>query len=344
MLWVGTVVMFNPFADRGTDSAACQRQFAAAHSAMHTASPCTTSGSPTTASENTEPVVTAEPATGVDPNTVSLADKAEVSITSDSGMPSGQFLRHHVINTTNWRDRPDKITDHDYEVIYERYLEPYRRRNTPYKLLEIGLGCGMATGTGRGYQLFTLYTPQVKYFGFELNERGCRSKLRKMPYLKPSDVEYILTHSVFGDQSNKGAMDAVKKRFGSFDVIVDDGSHLSSHQIATFEYLFKIALKPGGVYIIEDLHTSFLADWGGTAAAQQGRRTMVEYIRDLIMYQHFHHDEKMYKNANPATPHPILDWIRTIDCDREICAFTKRYVRNNKHPIVSEKEVGADGS
>ena len=42
------------------------------------------------------------------------------------------------------------------------------------------------------------------------------------------------------------------KKHGSFDIILDDGSHLTEHMIASFESLFNL-LKPGGVYMIEDV-------------------------------------------------------------------------------------------
>lgn len=35
----------------------------------------------------------------------------------------------------------DKVYNHHYEILYEKYLTNYR--NTPIRLLEIGLGCGM---------------------------------------------------------------------------------------------------------------------------------------------------------------------------------------------------------
>lgn len=41
-----------------------------------------------------------------------------------------------------------------------------------------------------------------------------------------------------------------------FDLIIDDGSHYPNHQLKSFKKLFK-NLNPGGIYIIEDLNTSF---------------------------------------------------------------------------------------
>lgn len=45
-----------------------------------------------------------------------------------------------------------------------------------------------------------------------------------------------------------------------FDVIIDDGSHITSHQIKSIEYLWS-KLKKSGFYILEDLHTSFRPEY-----------------------------------------------------------------------------------
>jgi predicted O-methyltransferase YrrM len=48
-----------------------------------------------------------------------------------------------------------------------------------------------------------------------------------------------------------------------FDLIIDDASHLCSHQQKTFEMLYP-KLKSGGYYIMEDLHTSFIPEFQDT--------------------------------------------------------------------------------
>ena len=40
------------------------------------------------------------------------------------------------------------------------------------------------------------------------------------------------------------------------DVIIDDASHINWHQIQAFELLFP-CLRPGGVYIVEDVDSSY---------------------------------------------------------------------------------------
>ena len=40
-------------------------------------------------------------------------------------------------------------------------------------------------------------------------------------------------------------------------VIVDDGGHAPTQQINSFKKLFKDALKPGGLYFVEDIEISY---------------------------------------------------------------------------------------
>ena len=44
----------------------------------------------------------------------------------------------------------------------------------------------------------------------------------------------------------------LRRTYGGFDVILDDGSHQSAHMLASFKHGFDL-VKPGGVYVIEDI-------------------------------------------------------------------------------------------
>jgi len=71
------------------------------------------------------------------------------------------------------------------------------------------------------------------------------------------------------DQSKEEDLIKLSERYSNVDVILDDGSHKMRDQQITFAKLFK-SLKPGGIFIIEDLHTSLevskpdkaWCDWG----------------------------------------------------------------------------------
>jgi len=48
-----------------------------------------------------------------------------------------------------------------------------------------------------------------------------------------------------------------------FDIIIDDGSHIVQHQLVTLGTMFS-KVKPGGIYIVEDIHTSFIPSYNPT--------------------------------------------------------------------------------
>lgn len=64
------------------------------------------------------------------------------------------------------------------------------------------------------------------------------------------------------DQGNKTQLENFKSKIGDvkFDIILDDGSHLIEHQMISYMCLRKL-LKPTGIYVMEDLHTSFGDCW-----------------------------------------------------------------------------------
>jgi hypothetical protein len=68
------------------------------------------------------------------------------------------------------------------------------------------------------------------------------------------------------------------RKYGSFDLVVDDGSHMWEHQLNLFRYLYAF-VRPGGYYILEDLDTSY----GGYVEVFQGAagRSTASYLHDL---------------------------------------------------------------
>jgi hypothetical protein len=63
------------------------------------------------------------------------------------------------------------------------------------------------------------------------------------------------------------------------DIVIDDGSHLAGHARASLRYLFP-RMRGGSIYAIEDLHTSYWADWGGGSPAPSA--TAVGLAKELV--------------------------------------------------------------
>jgi hypothetical protein len=62
------------------------------------------------------------------------------------------------------------------------------------------------------------------------------------------------------------------------DIVIDDGGHTMKQQIATFEEMFP-RIDGNGVYLCEDMITSYWPDYGG---GLRKRGTFVEYSKAFI--------------------------------------------------------------
>lgn len=125
----------------------------------------------------------------------------------------------------------DKATWHKYCDFYENELQGLN----PGRILEIGVK------DGASLRMWREYYPGAEVVGIDVSPvidiTGCA--VLKMD---ATDV-YAL------------------RELGRFDLIIDDGSHMTKDQQISFEYLFNHGLKRGGVYIIEDIHTSFYTSY-----------------------------------------------------------------------------------
>ena len=122
----------------------------------------------------------------------------------------------------------DKGTLHHYIDNYEKLFTPYRFRNNVF--LEVGVE------HGHSLRMWRDYFPRSKIIGADIKES---------PKAIPGCEFYLC------DQSKKNDLDNLANGT-TFDIIIDDGSHVLEHQILTHQRLFK-RLNKGGIYIIEDI-------------------------------------------------------------------------------------------
>ncbi len=62
------------------------------------------------------------------------------------------------------------------------------------------------------------------------------------------------------------------------DILIDDGGHKMAQQITTFEELYP-HVQPDGIYLCEDIHTSFMPEFGG---GHRREGTFLEYGKALV--------------------------------------------------------------
>jgi hypothetical protein len=84
------------------------------------------------------------------------------------------------------------------------------------------------------------FGPGCKIVGIDLDP-ACKAH-------EAEDIEIFI-----GSQDGASVLNAVLARYPQIDIAIDDGSHLSPHQIASFELR--------GVYLVEDTHTHYWPIW-----------------------------------------------------------------------------------
>ncbi len=126
---------------------------------------------------------------------------------------------------------------HFYARVYDRLLSA--RRFSLRRLMEIGL-CNFQRPNTPSVEMWLAYFPFCHVFGIDLTD-----------YSRLNSDRFS---SVVCDQSKRDDLRAAVARFepGSFEVIIDDGSHASFDQQTTLRELFPL-LSDGGWYFIEDL-------------------------------------------------------------------------------------------
>lgn len=117
----------------------------------------------------------------------------------------------------------DKV-EHGYIPFYEQHLP-----QTPVKMLEIGVK------ENASIQMWSEYFPNTIIHGLDLfQEFPQPPDTDRIKYWKGNQVDYYLLEQLLRED---------------YDIIIDDGSHMSRHQMMTF-----FALYTGKHYFIEDIH------------------------------------------------------------------------------------------
>lgn len=162
--------------------------------------------------------------------------------------------------------------EHSYGELYERLFRGFRYRRL--KLLEIGVFAGASLLTWRAY------FPRAVTIGLDIEDKSNLAVGNK-------------TRIYQGDQGCAGDLSRICAAEGPFDIVIDDGSHLSRHQLFSFLELFP-HIKDGGLYVIEDIQTSFWsgpvqgADWDGCHITDpKFSKTCCGWFLDLAKYLNY---------------------------------------------------------
>lgn len=159
----------------------------------------------------------------------------------------------------------DKIIGHYYTQHYYSHFKKMRYKKI--NLLEIGVGgYKNPKSGGDSLRMWKTYFPFAQIYGIDIYDK----KLLEEKRIK-----------IFqGSQIDSKFLDDVYKSAKSFDIIIDDGSHINEHVIETFKILFP-KLNNGGVYVIEDTQTSYWEEFGGSSKDLKNEKTMMNFFKQL---------------------------------------------------------------
>lgn len=160
----------------------------------------------------------------------------------------------------------DKQGAHAYADRYEQHLGHLRER--AITLLEIGIG-GYADplAGGQSLRMWKAFFPRARIVGLDLHDKSALAEER---------IEIVQ-----GDQSDAEFLAALGRRLGPFDVVIDDGSHVNSHVIASFCGLFPYVAEDG-IYAIEDLQTSYWERPYGGSSGEDRSGTSMSFLHGLV--------------------------------------------------------------
>jgi cephalosporin hydroxylase len=170
---------------------------------------------------------------------------------------------------------------HGYARLYQRHFAS--RRPTVRRLLEIGVG---GTSSWRGYEttaggqslrMWSDFFPNAEIVGIDIHAKAISG-----PRIRFEQ----------GDQSDPVFLQALIEKYRSFDIVIDDGSHIGRHIAASFAALWS-AVIPGGMYVIEDLPSAYDPLYGGGSPGTPG--TAAELIKCAV-------DDTLLRENDPFRP------------------------------------------
>jgi hypothetical protein len=194
---------------------------------------------------------------------------------------------------------------HHYIPLYDRYFSPYRGKKI--KFLEIGVSNGGSLQMWRKY-----FGDSAIIFGIDIN---------------PECKKYngLAGQVRIGSQVDMSFVNGVIEEMGGIDIVLDDGSHQMEHISATLQHLFPL-LNIGGLYMIEDLHTSYWKSYGGKYGSKKNFFTLaMDLVND--MHYWYHNKKRKYPFISSA--------CSGIHIHDSITVLEKNDVHRPSHSVIA---------
>ncbi len=196
-----------------------------------------------------------------------------------------------------------------YLPIYEKLFSPFI--GTAVRILEIGVSKGGSLKLWREF-----FGQKASIFGIDID-----------PKCEAYDGKYGQVR--IGSQTDPEFLKRVVSEIGGVDIVLDDGSHVASHQKLSFNVLFPL-LSEGGLYLIEDLHTAYWPRFGG---GLKRNGTAIEFLKAKVDEIHEH-----YYRPHLNRPETMPD-IESIQFFDSMAAIVKRKQLPRHHVQVPTPKV-----
>ncbi len=194
-----------------------------------------------------------------------------------------------------WYGADKSTAGHGFAPIYEGYLDAWRDR--PMTVIEIGVY------RGASLRMWRDYFERGRIFGLDVSNESAKQSGERI------DV-------TVGDQADPQALADLLAASGPPDLVIDDGGHRIELQGPTLQFLWP-HLKPGGLYIIEDTHTSYLSNYGmGWRREPSTIETLKGFVDDL------HHDW----HESPT----VFDDLEYVHFYKGTCILKKRVPKGTR--------------
>lgn len=201
-------------------------------------------------------------------------DRKNLSSVTDAYTPFHHYMmelgtpsRHNLSNL------PLLDTWLHYFEAYHNHFSRFRKKKDVV-FMEIGVQSGGKIPLLRKY-----FGPGLTYIGLDINPST------KM--FETADDDDFTVRIEIGDSSNLEFLEYIKSKYPHVDIFLDDGGHTMEQQMFAMKHMLS-HVQPQGVYMCEDLATSWLTKFGGIRNGHIGgspdflKSTMVGLVHQTI--------------------------------------------------------------
>jgi len=187
---------------------------------------------------------------------------------------------------------------HDYARTYDALFS--HLKDQPIRFLEIGVEFGLSA------KVWLEYFSKATLFGVDIKRQH--------------SIQDTRFHFTEGDQRSHSFWKGfLQDNGGQFDVVLDDGCHHSSGIMVSFGALWPY-VKPGGLYIVEDLMCSYYA-----SCQEEGWPLQMEFLKSLVdsvnAQTQYKNTEELRQFPNGTRSDLDIYWIRFSE---ELCVICKK--------------------